>query len=238
MKNYINFAINRMNKTQWIQLIIKSIDEIERNKVTVSNDTANVAMSRIKDNIPDIKSAMDPHRASLMTDEIQRMLVMRNSNIKTFMIMVKVGRDIWDDEKNEAYYNLIFLLKRYKNMEKLDIEESFAAVGAFLEELDNDRHSKAVALLDVEVFVDNLKSSHKKLYDLYLSEAEAQSLKVIMNFSELRDKTITDYRLLYQLLDIINRALVVEDCKRLFDLLNTVRKDFIYGLRKEKINKD
>lgn len=232
MQNYVAFFLKQIGREDWIQLVIRTFDKMEKEQVKVAHDTANIAINRIKDRLPDIKSARNPVRQTLLTEEIEDLVEDRDDNFFFLKNCVKLYQGSWEEDMQEAYYNLLFLLKRFKTIPTAPIEESFALTTALLDHLDDERHQKAAEKLSVVGCVAALRHSHEMLYHSYVEEADEKSLKLVMNYSEIRDKAIEDYQNLYELLRIITQVMDWEDCHAMFKLLNEEQEAFVYDWRK------
>lgn len=234
MTTSISLTTAQLSQAGFVQLISSSLDSLEQKQLLSQDTMVTSLLERIKTNLPRLQASLKQKRGSLLTQEIAKAQQIRNADISALLSVIKSYRQSRHADKIAAYQELIPLVNHYKEMKRVNMEDSMALVTSFLAKLDEEPRLTAVHTLALTEFVTNLKESQTTLYQLYLQRSQEVTDKPIINGTSIRESLDKDYKILYKYLQAKLAVNPDDPDKVILLLLNDIRKDHAGNVKRRK----
>lgn len=234
MTQSISLNTGQLSQAGFIQLISSSVDNLEQKQLVSSDPMVTTLLGRLKTNLPLLQASLKQKRGSLLTQTISQTQRERNGDIVALVSALKSYRQSRLPDKLAAYQELMPLTNHYKEMTRVNMEDSMALVTSFLTKLAEEPRLTAVKTLGLTEFVTNLKDSQEKLYQLYLNRSQEVTDKPSLKSSAIRQSITKDYKLLYKHLQTKLTINPEDPDKIILLLLNDIRKDHADNVKRRK----
>lgn len=234
MTLFISLTTAHLSQAGFVQLISSSLDSLEQKQVVSTDTIVTTLLERLKTNLPLLRAGLKQKRGSVLTQDIVKAQRLRNTDITAFFSALRSYRQTRNPDKLMAYQELLPLANHYKEMTRVNMEDSMALVTSFLAKLGEEPRLTAVKTLDLTEFVANLKDSQEKLYQLYLKRSQEVTDKPSLNSSAIRQSITKDYKLLYKHLQTKLTINPEDPDKIILLLLNDIRKDHADNVKRRK----
>lgn len=230
----ISLNTGQLSQAGFVQLISSSVDNLEQKQLVSADPMVTTLLGRLKTNLPLLQASLKQKRGSLLTQAITKTQRERNVDIAALISALKSYRQTRNPDKLAAYQELLPLANHYKEMTRVNMEDSMALVTSFLTKLAEEPYLTAVKTLGLTEFVDNLKDNQEKLYQLYLNRSQEVTGKPSLKSSAIRESITKDYKLLYKHLQIKLTINPEDPDKVILLLLNDIRKGHADNVKRHK----
>lgn len=223
--------INRLTNAEFIQLISRTLDSLDKKDRGYSDGLYDSLIARIKKNLPTLSSAIKSKSSNINYEDIKNATDLRNGDITALYYAIKSQKMARQKEKHQAYRTLLELINQFKNIKKGNAKAVSTLVSTLLKKLDLEPNSQAIEMLSLTELVKNLKESQTALYSLYVLRSNTESDKIDINSTEIRDSITLDYKTIYTYLQAKLYGNPEDDCKPVVKILDTIRKDFQHTIK-------
>lgn len=234
MTQSISLNTGQLSQAGFVQLISSSLDSLEQKQVVSTDPMVTTLLGRLKTKLPLLQASLKQKRGSPLTQSISKTQRERNGDIAALVSALKSYRQSRLPDKLAAYQELLPLAIHYKEMTRVNMEDSMALVTSFLTKLAKEPHLTAVKTLGLTEFVANLKDSQEKLYQLYLNRSQEVADKPSLKSAAIRQSITKDYKLLYKHLQTKLTINPEDPDKVILLLLNDIRKDHADNVKRRK----
>lgn len=234
MTTTVILAIEKLSLAGLTQLVKSSLDNLEQQEVTSADPIVSNLIERLKTNLPNLQASLKQKRGSQVTKDIIKAQKMRQDDFNALLNALRSYRKTRQAEKAVAYQELSTVTTTYKDLNRVNMEDSMALFASLLTKLEAEKLIQAAQTLGLTEFVANLKDSQSKLYQLYLQRSQEVTNKVSIDSRAVRQTITADYKLLYKHLTTKLTFNPNDADKIILQLLNDIRKDHADNVKRKK----
>ncbi|MEM0541035.1 DUF6261 family protein [Flavobacterium sp. j3] len=162
------------------------------------------------------------------TREIERLDSLRDTDLAIYRRKFRAFSLTKNAQERDAYTKLNNLWSVYKNITKLNYEAQSNAVDNLVQDLRSAKYSSLVTFLDLDDYVEEIKTSNEAFKDKYSTRSTEESEEEKINMKLVRKNTMTLYN------NLINYVLTMAKVEPapatyytpMLSTINTVRKNF------------